>query len=58
MITDEAKPLKTIEQHTNIRNKENDFNRLKILEALIILNEKPEINKQDTRKKRTLKFFQ
>ena len=33
---------KTIEQYTNIRNKENDFNRLEILEALIILNEKPE----------------
>ena len=32
--------------------------RLEILEALMILVEKPEINKQDTGKKRILTLFQ
>ena len=49
---------KTAEQNLKIRYKENDFNRLEILEALMIMIEKPEINKQDTGRKRTLTLFQ
>jgi len=47
----------TAEQQTKIRYKENDHNRLEILEALMILYEKPEINKQDTGRKRILTLF-
>jgi hypothetical protein len=49
---------KTIVECTKIRYREHDKTRLEILEALIILNEKPEINKQDTGKKRKLTIFQ
>lgn len=49
---------KTIVDCTKIRFRENDKNRLEILEAIIILCEKPEINKQDTGKKRVLSLFQ
>ena len=41
-----------------IRYKENDSNRLEILESLMILTEKPELNKQDTGKTRILSLFQ
>ena len=49
---------KTAEQCLKIRYKENNFDRLEILEAIMIMVEKPEINKQDTGKKRILKLFQ
>ena len=49
---------KTIVDCTKIRFRENDKNRLEILEAILILCEKPEINKQDTGKKRVLSLFQ
>ena len=49
---------KTIVECTKVRYREHDKTRLEILEALIILNEKPEINKQDTGKKRKLTLFQ
>ena len=49
---------KTIVEHTKVRYKENDQTRLEVLESLIILHEKPEINKQDTGKKRILSLFQ
>ena len=42
---------------TKIRYRENDVNRLEILEALIILYEDPVINHQDTGKKRILKLY-
>ena len=42
----------------SIRYKENDVNRLEILEALMILKENPELNKQDTGSKRILLLFQ
>ena len=41
----------------SIRYLENDKNRLYILEALIIKEEDPEINKQDTGRSRTLKLY-
>ena len=49
---------KTAEQCLKIRYKENNIDRLEILEAIMIMVEKPEINKQDTGKKRILKLFQ
>ena len=49
---------KASEQCLKIRYKEHDINRLEILEALMILIEKPEINKQDTGKRRILTLFQ
>ena len=49
---------KTAEQCLKIRYQENHSERLEILEALMILVEKPEINKQDTGKKRILTLFQ
>ena len=49
---------KTAEQCLKIRYKENNQERLEILEAIMIMVEKPEINKQDTGKKRILKLFQ
>ena len=49
---------KAIVECTKIRYREHDKTRLEILEALIILNEKPEINKQDTGKKRKQTLFQ
>ena len=49
---------KTAEQNLKIRYRENDSYRLGILEALMIMIENPEINKQDTGKKRILTLFQ
>ena len=49
---------KTAEQCLKIRYKENNQERLEILEAIMIMVEKPEINKQDTGKRRILKLFQ
>ena len=49
---------KTAEQCLKIRYKENNQERLEILEAIMIMVEKPEINKQDTGRKRILKLFQ
>ena len=48
---------KEIETFTRIRYQERDFNRLNILESLIINFEEPEINKQDTGRTRTLKLY-
>ena len=48
---------KELEESTTIRYLENDRNRLCILEALIIRQEDPEINKQDTGQCRTLKLY-
>ena len=47
---------KEIVDFTKIRYIERDYNRLEILEALIIYEEDPEINRQDTGKKRILKL--
>ena len=49
---------KTAEQCMKVRYKENNKERLEILESIMIMVEKPEINKQDTGKKRILKLFQ
>ena len=49
---------KTAEKCLKIRYKKNDFDRLEILEALMIMVEKPETNKQGTGKKRVLKLYQ
>ena len=48
---------KQLEDSVSIRYLENDKNRLYILEALIIKEEDPEINKQDTGRSRTLKLY-
>ena len=48
----------TIVQCTKIEHSENDTIKLEIREALLILYEKPDINKQDTGKKRILLLFQ
>ena len=48
---------KQIESATKTRYIERDANRLSILESLIIHYENPEINKQDTGTKRTLKLY-
>ena len=48
---------KQLEEATGIRYKERDYNRLTILESLIINEEEPEINRQDTGTKRTLKLY-
>ena len=49
---------KKAEESLKIRFKENHQERLEILEALMIMIEKPEINKQDTGKVRILTLFQ
>jgi hypothetical protein len=49
---------KKAEQCLKIRYKENHQDRLEILESILIMVEKPEINKQDTGKQRILKLFQ
>ena len=49
---------KKAEQCLKIRYKENHQDRLEILESIMIMVEKPEINKQDTGKQRILKLFQ
>ena len=46
-----------IVEMTKARYYVNDFQRLEILEALIILFEDPVINRQDTGRKRILKLF-
>ena len=46
-----------IVKFTEIRYRENDIQRLEILEALIILDEDPEINHQDTGKTKILKLY-
>ena len=51
-------PRKKAEESLKVRYKENHQERLEILEALMIMIEKPEINKQDTGKVRILSLFQ
>ena len=46
-----------IVKYTRTRNFERDTPRLEILESLIIRFEDPEINKQDTGKRRKLRLF-
>ena len=46
-----------IVNNASILRKPNDINRLLINEAILIKLEKPEINRQDTVKSRTLKLF-
>ena len=48
---------KDLENAITIRYIENDYNRLSILESLIIYEEDPELNRQDTGKRRTLKLY-
>ena len=48
---------KEIVSSTKARYYENDTNKLEILEALIIRFEDPDVNKQDTGKKRVLKLY-
>ena len=48
---------KEIVDMTKARYYQNDFQRLEILEALIILFEDPVLNRQDTGRKKTLKLF-
>ena len=48
---------KEIEEGISFRYKECNFNRLEILESLIITEEDPFLNKQDTGKKRILKLY-
>ena len=49
---------KKAEESLKVRYRENHQERLEILEALMIMFEKPEINKQDTGKARILTLFQ
>ena len=49
---------KKAEESLKVRYRENHHERLEILEALMIMFEKPEINKQDTGKTRILTLFQ
>lgn len=56
-IHQEKLTRKEIVNWTKIRYRENDVNRLELLEALIILYEDPVINRQDTGKKRILKLY-
>ena len=46
-----------IVNNASILRKQNDINRLVINEAILIKLEKPEINRQDTGKSRTLNLF-
>ena len=48
---------KEIVDSTRIRYIERDWNRLEILESIIINDEDPEINRQDTGKRRILKLY-
>ena len=48
---------KEIVDSTRIRYIERDWNRLEILESIIINDEEPEINRQDTGKRRILKLY-
>ena len=48
----------TIVDNTKVKYREQDQNRLDILEAILILFEKPELNRQDTGIKRKLSLFQ
>ena len=48
---------KEIEGGVSIRYKERNANRLSILESLIIMEEDPIINRQDTGRQRTLKLY-
>ena len=48
---------KQLEDGISIRYKEHDINRLTILESLIIGEEDPLLNKQDTGKQRILKLY-
>ena len=48
---------KEIVEMTETRCYQNDKRRLEILEALIIHFEDPEINRQDTGRKRVLKLY-
>ena len=48
---------KTIVENTNVKYREQDQLRLEILEAILILFEKPELNRQDTGIKRKLSLF-
>ena len=48
----------TIVENTKVRYREQDQNRLEILEAILILFDKPELNRQDTGIKRKLSLFQ
>ena len=57
-IHNEKIDRKTIVECTKVRYKESDQQRLETIEALIILCENPEINKQDTGRKRILSLFQ
>ena len=48
----------SIVENTRVRYREQDQNRLEILEAILILFDKPELNRQDTGIKRKLSLFQ
>ena len=48
---------KEIVEMTTARYYQNDYQRLEILEALIIRFEDPLINRQDTGKKKVLKLY-
>ena len=48
----------SIVENTRVRYREQDQNRLEILEAILILFDKPELNRQDTGIKGKLSLFQ
>ena len=48
---------KTIVDNTNVKYREQDQLRLEILEAILILFEKPELDRQDTGIERKLSLF-
>ena len=57
-IHNEKMSRKTIVDNTKVKYREQDQLRLEVLEAILILFEKPEINRQDTGKHRKLLLFQ
>ena len=48
----------TIVENTKVKYREQNQLRLEVLESILILFEKPEINKQETGKQRKLSLFQ
>ena len=57
-IHSENMSRKTNVDNTKVKYREQDQLRLEVLKAILILFEKPEINRQDTGKHRKLLLFQ
>ena len=57
-IHKEKMSRETIVENTKVKYREQNQLRLEVLESILILFEKPEINKQETGKQRKLSLFQ